>query len=127
MPRAAWVMQAFVSLVTANLNRPLRRRDVSRRIGVSDRALRTYCTAALGVSPRRYIELQRLAWVRAALLCADPQTARVSEMAVRGGFKELGRFAGLYRAQFGELPSTTLRRSGSILRTSSDAASTSTG
>ena len=109
-------MRAFVRLVTANLNRPLRQRDVSRQIGVSDRMLRTYCTAALGITPRRYIELQRLAWVRAALLCADPQTAQVAEIAVRGGFKELGRFAGRYRAEFGELPSETLRRCGRAVR-----------
>jgi len=34
----------------------------------------------------------------------------VAEVARRFGFAELGRFAGTYRATFGETPSTTLQR-----------------
>ena len=35
---------------------------------------------------------------------------RVAEVADRFGFTHLGRFAGTYRATFGEAPSTTLKR-----------------
>ena len=59
--------------------------------------------------PHRYLRLQRLARVRAALRHADPATANVSDIARRHGFLQLGRFATQYRAVFGEVPSTTLQ------------------
>ena len=37
----------------------------------------------------------------------------VTDIAMRFGFRELGRFAGDYRARFGESPSETLRRGSS--------------
>jgi len=40
---------------------------------------------------------------------AEPTT--VTEVAIRFGFGELGRFASEYRAKFGENPSETLDRS----------------
>jgi len=62
------------------------------------------------MSPIRYLLLRRLREVRRALRDADPNMAKVAEIAQRFGFWELGRFAGRYRATFGESPSTTLRR-----------------
>jgi AraC-like DNA-binding protein len=41
---------------------------------------------------------------------ADPDIVNVTEVARRYGFTQLGRFAGVYRAVFGESPSTTLKR-----------------
>ncbi|MEU4714350.1 helix-turn-helix domain-containing protein [Micromonospora purpureochromogenes] len=43
-------------------------------------------------------------------LCAAGPGASVTAIAVQHGFAHLGRFAGEYRARFGESPSTTLRR-----------------
>jgi AraC-like DNA-binding protein len=40
---------------------------------------------------------------------ADAWQVNVSEVAYRWGFTHLGRFAGAYRARFGESPSQTLR------------------
>ena len=48
--------------------------------------------------------------VRRALASSDPRQTRVADIAMHYGFWELGRFAGAYRAMFGELPSATLRR-----------------
>jgi hypothetical protein len=47
--------------------------------------------------------------VRLALLRADPETTSVKEIARNHQFLELGRFAVVYRAVFGELLSFTLR------------------
>ena len=51
----------------------------------------------------------RLDGVRAELIRADPWQVSVSEVAYRWGFTHLGRFAGAYRARYGESPSQTLK------------------
>ena len=65
-----------------------------------------------GPDPRAILaaDKRRLEAVRGALLAADPGRSTVADVAMRFGFWELGRFAGAYRARFGELPSATLRR-----------------
>ena len=80
-------------------------------IGVPERTLRLCCTEFLGMSPTRYYLLRRLNMARSALRRADPATASVAEIARNHKFVELGRFAAAYRAVFGEMPSSTLRRS----------------
>jgi transcriptional regulator GlxA family with amidase domain len=79
-------------------------------IGVSERTLRLCCAEFLGVSPTRYVLLQRLNKARSALRRADPSTTSVAEIARNHQFVELGRFAVAYRTTFGESPSATLRR-----------------
>ena len=77
---------------------------------VSDRTLRSCCAEFLGMSPTQYVLLRRLKEVRRVLRDADPDRVNVREVAHHFGFAELGRFAGRYRATFGETPSTTLQR-----------------
>ena len=62
------------------------------------------------MTPSQYVLLRRLKEVRRALRDADPDIVNVGDVAHRFGFTELGRFAGRYRATFGETPSTTLQR-----------------
>jgi transcriptional regulator GlxA family with amidase domain len=69
------------------------------------------CTEFLGMSPTRYLLLRRLNMARSALRRADPATASVAEIARLHQFLEPGRFAVTYRTVFGEMPSSTLRRS----------------
>ena len=77
---------------------------------VSDRTLRACCAEFLGMNPTQYVRLSRLKEVRRALRDAYPDKVKVAEVANRYGFTQLGRFAGTYRATFGEIPSTTLER-----------------
>jgi AraC-like DNA-binding protein len=79
-------------------------------IGVAERTLRMCCAEFIGLSPTRYILLQRLNKARAALWRADPSTTSVAEIARDHQFLELGRFAVTYRTIFGESPSVTLQR-----------------
>jgi transcriptional regulator GlxA family with amidase domain len=79
-------------------------------IGVSDRTLRACCAEFIGMSPIQYVLLRRLKEARRVLRDADPDRVSVAEVARHFGFAELGRFAGRYRAVFGETPSTTLQR-----------------
>jgi AraC-like DNA-binding protein len=108
--RHARIMVRFEEVLAEHLNRPLQIPELSELIGVSDQTLRSCCAEFLGVSPSRYVLLRRLKQVRRALRDAAPNMANVAALARGYGFTELGRFAGTYRAAFGESPSTTLRR-----------------
>jgi AraC-like DNA-binding protein len=76
--------------------------------GVGERTLEYAFREQIGVPPARYLRMRRLNGVRRELRSGDPATLRVTEVAMRWGFWELGRFAGEYRALFGERPSATL-------------------
>ena len=77
--------------------------------GVSERSLRNAFYDVCTTSPKRYLRLLQLHQVRRALRSpADAST--VTDVATLHGFFELGRFAGEYKALFGEVPSQTLQR-----------------
>jgi len=106
------------SAIMVRFEETLRRRVDQKRnmpalcaeLGVPARTLRMYCAEFLGVSPTRYLLLQRLNKARSALRRADPSKASVAEVARNHQFLELGRFAVTYRTTFGESPSATLQR-----------------
>jgi AraC-like DNA-binding protein len=100
----------FEDLLQTHRDRHLRVGDVSEAIGVSDRLLRRCCTEDLGMSPASYIRLRALHRVRSILQGSAGGVTSVSQAARCHGFHDLSRFAAVYRSQFGELPSATLRR-----------------
>jgi AraC-like DNA-binding protein len=102
------VLACFEDLLEAGSRR--RMTDICAALGVSQRLLRECCEAHLAMSPNRYRHRRAMQNVRRALRSGDPQTTTVSEVAGKHGFRDLGRFAGSYRAIFGELPSATLHR-----------------
>lgn len=100
------VMARFETLL---LDIPLRQlTDIAVLLGVSPRLLRACCHTHLGLGPSVY--RRRRAMQQAHRELRGAATASVSAVARRSGFRDLGRFAGRYRALYGELPSTTLRR-----------------
>jgi AraC-like DNA-binding protein len=60
------------------------------------------------MAPKRYFLFRRMWLARRALRDAVPGT-RVTDVAMRCGFWEFGRFAAYYKSLFGETPSATLR------------------
>lgn len=76
---------------------------------VSDRSLRNIFYEIFGISPSRYIKVQRLGSVRKQLAEAAPANGLVVDIANSHGFWHMGQFAKDYRALFGELPSATLK------------------
>ncbi|HSZ90728.1 MAG TPA: helix-turn-helix domain-containing protein [Acetobacteraceae bacterium] len=109
--RHAEIMARFEDLVRAHPNVPLTSTEVCMALDISGRTLRVCCKLHLGLSPTAYMRLRRMQLARLALRGADSATVSVSQVAAQYGFIQAGRFAGFYRAQFGELPSATLRRS----------------
>ena len=81
--------------------------DLCQAAGVSERTLRNAFQSIYGVSPIRFLNARRLHQVRRALR-REPN-AGVTEVAVRYGVGNVGRFAVEYRQLFGESPSQTRR------------------
>lgn len=106
------------SRVMARVNEVLRDGDeamlsmtaLCRAAGASERTLHQVCMEYVGMAPMRYVRRHRLGLVREALLVADPRAETVTEVVMRHGFWEVGRFSSAYRQIFGETPSETLRR-----------------
>jgi AraC-like DNA-binding protein len=84
--------------------------QLSGELRVSPRTLYNAFIEITGVGPHNYFLRQRLNAARHQLAAADPRRETVTNIALELGFIELGRFAGRYRAFFGENPSQTLQR-----------------
>jgi AraC-like DNA-binding protein len=104
------IMVGFEDLIQIHSERNPRMSEICLELDVSNRQLRSLCAQHLGMSGSGYIRLGRMSVVRRTLRHADRDTATVSEIARRSGFRDLSRFAANYRGAFGELPSATLQR-----------------
>ena len=104
-----FVVQRFLELVRADPLMPLQIENIYQQLGISGRTVRAACQKILGASPRRYLVLRRMQMARCALQKADPDAARVTDIATEHGFWELGRFSVNYRQLFGESPIATLK------------------
>ena len=87
-------------------------RDLCRVAAVSERTLEVAFKSVVGMLPVAYLNWLRLHLVRRTLLAAAPGFTTVAAIALDGGFRHMGEFAGAYKACFGERPSDTLRRAG---------------
>ena len=106
----AAIMARFEAALRRHFDQKLTMPALCEEVGVPERTLRMCCAEFLGVSPMRYLLLQRLNKARSALRRADRSTTSVAEIARNHQFLELGRFAVIYRTTFGESPSATLQR-----------------
>ena len=77
---------------------------------VSERTLRNAFKEYFGIGPVRYLHLRQLHQVHRALGEADPGVISVSDIFLRYGVWEFGRFSLRYKTLFGEYPSETLRK-----------------
>jgi AraC-like DNA-binding protein len=94
----------------SHVGEPVSMAQLSSDAMVSERCLREAFYDTYATSPMRYLRLWQLHQVRRALRSADGCHATVTDIATLHGFYELGRFAGEYKALFGEVPSQTLSR-----------------
>lgn len=101
------ILRHALELIDMVQDSPVHVSDLCRATHASERTLRNVFTRYLGVSPHRYLMTHRLQAIRRAMLSAAPGTT-ISEICGRYGVWDFGRFAGLYRSYFGELPSQTI-------------------
>ena len=93
-----------------HLGEPVSITRLSAVAGVSERSLRNAFYDVYSTGPKRYLRLWQLHQVRRALRSPKCAEHTVTDVATFHGFFELGRFAGEYKALFGESPSETLLR-----------------
>ena len=84
--------------------------DLCRVADASERRVRRAFYECYNMSPTAFLRIAALNEVRHALLEGHPARDAVSRSASEFGFWHLSRFAGQYRALFGETPSTTVAR-----------------
>jgi AraC-like DNA-binding protein len=108
--RAQHVMGRFEELVRSRLEGDLSLAQISAALNVPERSLRKYCEDHLGLSPMSYARLHRMQQVNRLLREAASPAINVAAAAAHFGFRNPGRFAGVYRELYGELPSRTRRR-----------------
>ncbi|MCC4250287.1 helix-turn-helix transcriptional regulator [Microbacterium testaceum] len=95
--------------IEAHATGPIALADIAQAARLSPRGLQYAFRTATGRTPMQYVRRVRLDAARAELRGADPSVDTVAAIAARWGFSNLGRFAAMYRSEFGETPSTTLR------------------
>jgi AraC-like DNA-binding protein len=110
VPDHAVIMDRFEEVLEQHLRQPRNISELCELIGVSARTLRSCCAQFLGMSPARYVLLRRLREVRYDLLHATSDTEDVADIAHRFGFTKAEHLTRIYRAAFGEVPSTILQR-----------------
>jgi len=76
--------------------------------GVSARTLQTGFQRCFGQSPMEYLREQRIQYVHQELISAGPNT-RVTDVFMKFGIYDFGRYAGFYRERYGTLPSERLK------------------
>lgn len=84
--------------------------DVAAAVGLSVRGLQSAFRAATGTTPNGYLRSVRMAAAHDELSASTPERATVAGIAARWGYGNAGRFAGEYRARYGETPFSTLSR-----------------
>jgi len=102
-----------LELIEAHEREAISVADLCRVAGVSRRTLEYAYQERFGLPPKAYLMARRLDGVRSDLKHAAGDLS-VTRTANRWGFHHLSQFAALYRRQFGERPSETLRGVGHL-------------
>lgn len=95
--------------VLDNITTNLPSDDLANLCRISRKSLYNLFKREVGMTPSTYIRQLKLAAVYSELN-DNPSIRNITEVALKYGFTNLGRFSAQYRAYIGELPSETLRR-----------------
>jgi len=80
--------------------------------GISERTLQYLFRQKYGIAPKTYLKRVQLNGVHRALCRINPEKTKISDIANEWGFWHMGQFAKDYNHFVGELPSTTVTKSG---------------
>jgi len=102
----ASIARAVFAVLNERIDDPPSITELCLAVGAKERTLHLSCVEAFGRPPSKLLAELRLNAARRALLHPRKQTS-VAAVAMLYGFTHFGRFADIYRRQFGELPSAT--------------------
>jgi AraC-like DNA-binding protein len=105
---ATRLVQSVEGYLRETGDRPLHISEICSRLSLSRRSLHRAFHEIVGIGPVTFLRQKRLCRVYSILKASPPEETTVSEVAIRQGFIELGRFAHDYHVMFGEYPSQTL-------------------
>ncbi|MGK7920574.1 MAG: helix-turn-helix domain-containing protein [Trichodesmium sp.] len=105
--RAKLIAQAEKKML-AHLETPLTLKQLAENLGSSSAALSFGFKDLFGLSPMRYLKVQRLNAVRQHLKASEPENCTIAILASEFGFYSPCHFTSDYKTMFGELPSETL-------------------
>lgn len=98
------------AFIRSNLAEDIKLEDIVAAVGVPTRTLYNGFQRFRGIGPMQWLRIQRLERARLDLADTSDTALTVTDVAIRYGASNVGRFAHAYLEQFGELPSETLRR-----------------
>ena len=84
--------------------------DLAKQFDISDKTLESSFKSLFGITPKHFLNLLKLNRAHEDLQLAESNTTNVSEIAMKWGFPNFGRFSKNYKALFGVLPSETLSK-----------------
>ncbi|ABA74710.1 AraC family transcriptional regulator [Pseudomonas fluorescens] len=99
----------ILDYIDRNLKQDLNAEHLAQQVSMSTRSLYVLFERHLGTTPLQYIRQRKLERIQACLSDPSCPVRSLTEVALDYGFLHLGRFSELYRSQFGELPSQTLK------------------
>lgn len=114
------LMHDITDYLQATQKRLVHISELCDQFAVSRRTLHRMFEERIGMAPIAYLRHKRLCDVHSVLQSGNATS--VSEVAMNHGFVAPGRFAGRYRALFGEFPSETLQRGTQRLKAGSSTA-----
>lgn len=109
-PIAPRIVRIATDLIDAEPQSPWTVSALAACSHVSVRCLQEGFRRHLGTSPMSYLRGVRLRGAHQALQQSDASIASVSSIAYEWGFTNLGRFAAVHTARYGESPAATLKR-----------------
>jgi len=95
-----------ICFVDTHFNEGLKNEHIANAAGISERTLTDLMKRYLGKTAKQYQQQRQLSFVRSRLR-ATSSIDTVTKVLSDAGIKNHGRFSGLYKNEFGELPSET--------------------
>jgi len=83
--------------------------SLAKQYKVSEQTLQNSFKSLFGFTPKLFLRQLKLNIVRQELQKNDPEQSTVSKVALKWGFRHMGRFSAYYAELFGENPSQTLK------------------
>lgn len=102
-------LRRAVGYIEANAELPITIADIADAARVTPRALQLAFRRQLQTTPMAYVRQVRLSGAHRELCNVADDATTIAEVAARWGFAHAGRFASLYRAEYGVSPAQTLR------------------